>query len=63
MQLQYPTSVSWGLAVWLPIRLDYLGEAAFMFSFLFAMIIAAVSVMKGKNQQIDHVHVINQDET
>jgi hypothetical protein len=38
MQLRYPNTVYWPLAVWLPIRLDYLGEAAFFISFVFALI-------------------------
>ncbi len=38
MQLRYPNSVRWLLAVWLPVRLDYLGEAAFFLSFVFALI-------------------------
>lgn len=46
MQLRYPNSVTWPLAVWVPIRLDYLGEAAFVLSFAFAMITALVSVVK-----------------
>jgi hypothetical protein len=36
MQLRFPDSVYWPLAVWLPIRIDYLGEIAFIFSFLLA---------------------------
>jgi hypothetical protein len=40
MQLRYPDAVYWPLAVWLPIRLDYLGEAAFILSLIFAIITA-----------------------
>jgi hypothetical protein len=38
--LQYTNagSVYWSLAAWLPIRLDYFGEAGFLSSFLFAII-------------------------
>ena len=36
MQLFYPKSLYWPIATWLPIRLDYLGEAAFLFSFITA---------------------------
>jgi hypothetical protein len=46
MQLRYANSVYWPVAVWLPIRLDYFGEAGFMVSFLFAIIAVSVSVMK-----------------
>ncbi len=42
MQLFYPQSIYWPLATWLPIRLDYFGEAAFVFSFIMA---AAVTMM------------------
>jgi hypothetical protein len=45
MQLRYPNSVYWPLAIWLPIRLDYLGETAFIFSFLFAMIAVSASTL------------------
>ncbi len=34
MQLVYPNSLYWPVATWLPIRLDYFGEAAFVFSFV-----------------------------
>jgi len=36
MQLFYPKSLYWPVATWLPIRLDYFGEAAFVFSFIMA---------------------------
>ena len=36
MQLFYPKSLYWPLATWVPIRLDYFGEAAFVFSFIMA---------------------------
>jgi hypothetical protein len=34
MQLFYPNSLYWPVATWLPIRLDYFGESAFIFSFI-----------------------------
>ena len=37
MQLQYPNSVYWPLAVWVPLRMDYLGEIAFISSFILAI--------------------------
>ena len=40
MQLRYTESIHWPFAQWLPIRMDYLGETAFLFSFIFAMIAA-----------------------
>lgn len=40
MQLRFPDSVYWPLSVWLPIRMDYLGEIAFVFSFILASSIA-----------------------
>lgn len=46
MQLRYPDSVYWPLALWLPIRLDYLGEAAFALSFAFALITTSLHVIK-----------------
>jgi len=33
-QIFCPDSVYWNLAVWIPIRLDYFGEAAFILSAL-----------------------------
>lgn len=36
MQLRWPEAVYWPLALWLPIRIDYLGEIAFAASFLLA---------------------------
>jgi hypothetical protein len=42
-QLRYPDSVYDTLVWWLPIRMDYLGEAAFTLSFIFALIIVAYS--------------------
>ena len=50
MQLQYPEAVYWPLAVWVPIRLDYLGEAAFVLSFVFAVITALIQI----NRNITH---------
>ena len=46
MQLRYPDSVYWSLAVWLPIRLDYFGEAAFILSFLLAILMTSVSIFR-----------------
>ena len=40
-QLRYPYSIYDVLAWWLPIRMDYIGEAAFAASFIFAVIMAA----------------------
>jgi hypothetical protein len=40
MQLRFPESVYWRLALWLPIRMDYLGEIAFVSSFILACGIA-----------------------
>lgn len=37
MQLRYPESPYWPFAVWIPIRMDYLGELAFFLSFLFGI--------------------------
>jgi len=37
MQLRYPNSVYWPFAVWIPIRMDYLGETAFLLSFILAI--------------------------
>jgi len=52
MQLRYPSSVYWSLAIWLPIRLDYLGEIAFSFSFIFALVAVSVSTLKRKLQAL-----------
>jgi len=43
MQLFYPKSIYWPLAIWLPIRLDYFGEAAFVFSFVMATAVAILN--------------------
>ena len=40
MQLRYLVTVYWPFAQWIPIRMDYLAETAFLFSFIFAMIAA-----------------------
>jgi len=40
MQLRFPESVYWPLALWLPIRMDYLGELSFLFSFLLACVLS-----------------------
>ena len=45
-QLRYNDSVYNTLAWWFPIRMDYLGEAAFVLSFLFALIVALYSAAK-----------------
>lgn len=37
MQLRYPESPYWPFAVWIPIRLDYIGELAFFLSFIFGI--------------------------
>jgi hypothetical protein len=36
MQLFYPNSIYFAFATWLPIRMDYVGEAAFVFSIISA---------------------------
>ena len=36
MQLRWPDAIYWPLALWLPIRIDYLGEMAFVGSFFLA---------------------------
>ena len=43
MQLFYPKSIYWPLATWLPIRLDYVGEAAFVFSLFTALAVAMLN--------------------
>ena len=40
-QLRYPHSIYDTLVWWLPIRMDYLGEAAFVLSFIFVLIIVS----------------------
>lgn len=53
MQLVYPNSVYWSLATWLPIRMDYVGEGAFIFSFIVAGAVtmwnARLSLRTGRN--------------
>lgn len=39
MQLRFPDSVRWPLALWLPVRMDYLGEIVFASSFILACVI------------------------
>lgn len=36
LQFFYPESIYWPFATWLPVRLDYVGEAAFVSSFFIA---------------------------
>ena len=43
-QLTFPSSIYDVLAWWLPIRMDYLGEATFILSFIFALVIALYHV-------------------
>ncbi len=40
MQLRFPESVYWPLALWLPIRMDYFGESAFLLSFILVIVVA-----------------------
>jgi hypothetical protein len=53
MQLLHPESINWTLATWLPIRLDYVGEAAFVFSFIVATAVTMwntrLSLKTGRN--------------
>lgn len=53
MQLLYPQSINWTLATWLPIRLDYVGETAFVFSFIVATAVTMwntrLSLKTGRN--------------
>lgn len=51
MQLRYPDAVYWPLAVWLPIRLDYLGETAFILSLIFAIITAFFQIDRNTRQR------------
>ena len=37
-QIVVPDSVHWPLALWLPIRMDYFGEASLISSFIFAVL-------------------------
>lgn len=37
-QIANPMSPYWPVALWLPIRMDYFGEIAFMLSFVFALV-------------------------
>jgi hypothetical protein len=39
MQLRYPESPYWPLAQWLPVRMDYVGEVAFILSFVFGILV------------------------
>jgi hypothetical protein len=58
MQLFYPKSLYWPLATWLPIRLDYFGEAAFVFSFIMAtavtMFNTSLNLRSGRRQPKPH---------
>jgi hypothetical protein len=58
MQLFYPKSLYWPLATWLPIRLDYFGEAAFVCSFAIAtavtMLNTGLTLRPGRRQPEPH---------
>jgi hypothetical protein len=47
LQTFYPQSKNWPLATWLPIRMDYVGEAAFVFSFAVAALITMWNTKRG----------------
>jgi len=58
MQLLNPESLYWPIATWLPIRLDYFGEAAFVFSFIMAiavtMLNTGLSLRSGQHRPKPH---------
>ena len=39
MQLRYPDSPYWIFARWIPVRMDYIGEAAFFLSFILGIFV------------------------
>jgi len=41
-----PGSMYWPVALWLPIRMDYFGEAGFIVSFIFA----AAAILTNNNE-------------
>jgi hypothetical protein len=47
LQVFYPTSIYGPFVPWLPIRIDYVGEAAFVFSFVVATVAAMWNVKRG----------------
>lgn len=49
MQIRYPDSPYWPFAVWIPIRMDYLGEFAFFLSFIFGFIAIAWTSREVRN--------------
>jgi hypothetical protein len=49
MQLRYPESPYWPLAQWLPVRLDYLGELAFFFSFIFGIFAITMTTRQARD--------------
>ena len=49
MQLRYPESPYWPFAQWIPIRMDYLGELAFFFSFILGIFAIGWSTRQTKN--------------
>lgn len=48
MQIADPASVYWPVAKWLPIRMDFFGEAGFIISFIFA----AAAILTKNNEKI-----------
>jgi hypothetical protein len=46
MQMLNPGSVYWPVAVWLPIRMDFFGEAGFILSIIFA----AAAILTNNNE-------------
>ncbi len=46
MQLTFPNSIYFQFATWLPIRLDYVGEAAFVFALIMAIVVVMVNARR-----------------
>jgi hypothetical protein len=51
MQLRYSESPHWPLAIWLPVRMDYIGELAFFFSFILGIFAISMTTRQARDIQ------------
>jgi hypothetical protein len=51
MQLRYPESPYWIFAQWVPVRMDYIGEAAFLLSFILGIFVTSWTVRQVRDNK------------
>lgn len=49
LQLRYPESPRWGFAIWIPVRMDYLSVAAFLFSFILGIFVINWTISQARD--------------